>query len=166
VAGRVEFTYLGPSRRAAAVPDVVLPSLRQPLPQVAMVLDTSGSMSDQMLAQALGEVGGVLRSLGLGRRNLRVICCDAQAYAHQRVLDARDVRLLGGGGTDMGKGLAAAADLRPRPDLAIVLTDGHSPWPSRAPDGMRVVVGLMDSEGRTPDWATTVVVGDDLAGSR
>jgi predicted metal-dependent peptidase len=166
VAGRVDFTYRRPSRRAAAVPDVVLPSLRQPLPQVAMVLDTSGSMSDQMLAQALGEVGGVLRSLGLGRRNLRVICCDAQAYAHQRVLDARDVRLLGGGGTDMGKGLAAAADLRPRPDLAIVLTDGHTPWPSRAPDGMRVVVGLMDSEGRTPDWATTVVVGDDLAGSR
>jgi predicted metal-dependent peptidase len=166
VAGRVDFTYRRPSRRAAAVPDVVLPSLRQPLPQVAMVLDTSGSMSDQMLAQALGEVGGVLRSLGLGRRNLRVICCDAQAYEHQRVLDARDVRLLGGGGTDMGQGLAAAADLRPRPDLAIVLTDGHTPWPSRAPDGMRVVVGLMDSEGRTPDWATTVIVGDDLAGFR
>jgi predicted metal-dependent peptidase len=166
VAGRVDFTYRRPSRRAAAVPDVVLPSLRQPLPQVAMVLDTSGSMSDQMLAQALGEVGGVLRSLGLGRRNLRVICCDAQAYAHQRVLDARDVRLLGGGGTDMGKGLAAAAALRPRPDLAIVLTDGHTPWPSRAPDGIRVVVGLMDSDGRTPEWATTVVVGDDVAGFR
>jgi predicted metal-dependent peptidase len=166
VAGRVDFTYRRPSRRAAAVPDVVLPSLRQPLPQVAMVLDTSGSMSDDMLAQAVGEVGGVLRSLGLGRRNLRVICCDAQAYAHQRILDARDVRLLGGGGTDMGKGLAAACELRPRPDLVIVLTDGHTPWPGRAPDGVRVVVGLMDSDGRTPDWATTVVVGDDLAGFR
>jgi hypothetical protein len=31
---------------------------------------------------------------------------------------------------------------------------------------VRVVVGLMDSDGRTPDWATTVVVGDDLAGFR
>jgi len=158
VAGRVDFTYRKPSRRAAAVPDVVLPSLRQPLPQVAMVLDTSGSMSDSMLAQALGEVSGVLRSLGLGRRNLRVICCDAEAYEHQRVLDAREVRLLGGGGTDMGAGLAAAAALRPRPDLAIVLTDGHTPWPGRAPDGVRVVVGLMDETGRTPDWATTVLV--------
>jgi hypothetical protein len=158
VAGRVDFTYRRPSRRASAVPDVVLPSLRQPLPQVAMVLDTSGSMSDSMLAQALGEVSGVLRSLGLGRRNLRVICCDAQAYSQQRVLDAREVRLLGGGGTDMGAGLAAAAGLRPRPDLLIVLTDGHTPWPSRAPEGVRVVVGLMDDTGRSPEWATTVPI--------
>jgi predicted metal-dependent peptidase len=163
-AGRVDFTYRRPSRRAAATPDVVLPSLRQPLPQVAMVLDTSGSMSDGMLAQALGEVGGVLRSLGLGRRNLRVICCDAQAYGHQRVLDAREVKLLGGGGTDMGAGLTAAADLRPRPDLCIVLTDGHTPWPQRAPDRMRVVVGLMDAGGHTPDWATTVLVDAEATG--
>jgi predicted metal-dependent peptidase len=166
VAGRVDFTYRRPSRRAAALPDIVLPSLRQPLPQVAMVLDTSGSMSDGMLAQALGEVGGVLRSLGLGRRNLRVICCDAEAYEHQRVLDAREVRLLGGGGTDMGQGLTAAERLRPRPDLVVVLTDGHTPWPSRAPDGMRVVVGLMDQAGNVPDWATTVLVDTGEAASR
>jgi predicted metal-dependent peptidase len=157
-AGRVDFTYRRPSRRASSTPDVVLPSLRQPLPQVAVVIDTSGSMSDGMLAQALGEVSGVLRSLGLGRRNLRVICCDAEAYAAQRVLDARTVRLLGGGGTDMGAGLAAAADLRPRPDLVIVLTDGHTPWPVLPPARVRVVVGLMDPTGRTPDWATTVPV--------
>jgi predicted metal-dependent peptidase len=163
VAGRVDFTYRRPSRRAAATPDVVLPSLRQPLPQVVMVLDTSGSMSDGMLAQALGEVSGVLRSLGLGRRNLRVICCDAQAYQHQRVADAREVKLLGGGGTDMGAGLTAAAGLRPRPDLVVVLTDGHTPWPSRPPEGVRVVVGLMDQAGHVPDWATTVLVDTDSA---
>jgi hypothetical protein len=166
VAGRVDFTYRRPSRRATAVPDVILPSLRQPLPQVVMVLDTSGSMSDDLLAQALGEVNGVLRGLGLARRNVRVICCDAQAYDYQRVLDAREVRLSGGGGTDMGAGLAAAATLRPRPDLAIVLTDGHTPWPSRPPGGVRVVVGLMDQSGHAPDWATTVLVDCDKAGDR
>jgi predicted metal-dependent peptidase len=157
-AGRVDFTYRRPSRRASSTPDIVLPSLRQPLPQVAIVLDTSGSMSEGLLAQALGEVNGVLRSLGLGRRNLRLICCDAEAYSAQQVLDARTVRLFGGGGTDMGAGLAAAAQLRPRPDLVIVLTDGHTPWPVRPPPQVRVVVGLMDPTGRTPDWATTVAV--------
>jgi len=156
VAGRVDFTYRRPSRRSSVVRDVVLPSLRQPLPQVAMVVDTSGSMSDQMLAQALGEIGGVLKSVGVARRNLQVISCDAKAYEAQRVLDPGQVRLLGGGGTDMGAGLAAATRLRPRPDLVIVLTDGHTPWPPAPPARTRVVVGLMDPTGRTPEWATAV----------
>lgn len=165
VVGRVDFTYRRPSRRASAVPDVVLPSLRQPLPQVALVIDTSGSMSDSMLGQALGEVTGVLRSLGVARRNLRVIACDARAYRAQGVRDLGAVRLEGGGGTDMGAGLDAAAALRPRPDLIIVLTDGYTPWRSAPPAGMRVVIGLMDRGGNTPDWAETVLVGD-AAGSR
>ena len=162
VAGRVDFSYRRPSRRASAVPDVVLPSLRQPLPQVAMVLDTSGSMSDQMLSQAVAEVGGVLRGLGIARRQLRVICCDATAYEAQRVLDAREVTLLGGGGTNMGAGLDAACSLKPRPDLVIVLTDGFTPWPGAAPSRARVVVGLMDAGGSVPPWAHSVLI--DLQG--
>lgn len=166
VTGRVDFTYRRPSRRASAVPEVVLPSLRQPLPQVALVIDTSGSMSDSMLGQALGEVTGVLRSLGVARRNLRVIACDAQAYQVQQVRKLGALRLEGGGGTDMGAGLDAAAALRPRPDLIIVLTDGYTPWRSAPPPGIRVVVGLMDRQGRTPAWAQTVLVGDATGARR
>jgi predicted metal-dependent peptidase len=94
-----------------------------------------------------------------------VIACDAQAYQAQQVRDLRAIRLAGGGGTDMGAGLDAAAALRPRPDLVIVLTDGYTPWRSAPPPGMRVVVGLMDRGGKTPDWAETVLVGD-AAGTR
>jgi predicted metal-dependent peptidase len=164
VAGRVDFTYRKPSRRSAVTGGVVLPSLRQPLPKVAMVLDTSGSMDDRLLAQALGEVGGVLRALGVGRNALRVVCCDAQAFEAQRVMQAADVRLLGGGGTDMGAGLAAATSLRPRPDLIVVLTDGHTPWPPTAPPRTRVVVGLMDPTGQVPGWASVVRVGEPAGG--
>jgi predicted metal-dependent peptidase len=157
-AGKVDFTYRRPSRRAAAVPGVVLPSLRQPLPTVAVVIDTSGSMSDAMLEQVLGEVSGMLKGVGIGRRNLHVVCCDAQTYETQRVLDAHDVQLLGGGGTDLRVGLAAATATKPRPDVIIVLTDGHTPWPADRPAGCRVVVGLMDQTGATPDWAVTVPI--------
>lgn len=162
IAGRVDFNYRRPSRRAAAHPDIVLPSLRQPLPRVAVVIDTSGSMSDGMLAQVLGEVSGLLASIGVARDRLHVVCCDAQAYESQRVLAAKDVRLLGGGGTNMGAGIAAAAELRPRPDLIIVLTDGHTPWPSRPPGRTKVVVGLMDKAGSVPEWATSVLIEPDL----
>ncbi len=158
VAGRVDFTYRKPSRRAAALPDIVLPSLRQPMPTVAVVIDTSGSMSDGMLSQVLAEVAGLLASVGVGRGRLHVVCCDARAYRAQRVMNARDVRLLGGGGTDMGAGLAATTDLRPRPDLVIVLTDGHTPWPSGPPGKAKVIVGLMDPAGSVPDWASSVAI--------
>ena len=158
VAGRVDFSYRKPSRRSSVAGDVILPSLRQPLPKVAMVLDTSGSMDDHLLAQSLAEVQGVLLSLGVGRRHLKIVCCDAKAFEAQKVMRARDVELLGGGGTDMGAGLAKAAELRPRPDLIVVLTDGHTPWPAEPPRGVRVIVGLMDSSGRVPKWATTVSI--------
>lgn len=165
IAGRVDFTYRRPSRRAAALPEVILPSLRQPLPTVAVVIDTSGSMSDGMLAQVLGEVSGLLRSLGVGRNRLHVVCCDARAYAAQRVMNARDVQLLGGGGTDMGAGLAAAGELRPRPDLVVVLTDGYTPWPARPPAAAKVVVGLLDPNGAVPEWAVRVPIDPETAGT-
>ena len=156
VAGRVDFTYRKPSRRSSVSGGVILPSLRQPLPKVAMVLDTSGSMDDHLLEQSLAEVQGVLKSMGVGRRHLRIICCDAKAFDAQKVMAASDVTLLGGGGTDMGAGLSKAAALRPRPDLVIVLTDGHTPWPGAAPPRIRVIVGLMDPSGSVPAWARAI----------
>lgn len=163
VAGGVDFTYQRPSRRAASTPNIIMPSLRQPMPTVAMVLDTSGSMSDGMLGQALGEVTGVLRGLGIARHQLKLICCDAEAYAAQDMRSLRNIaetEIAGGGGTDLREGLAAAAKLHPRPDVIVVLTDGHTPWPASPPAGAQVLVGLMDPHGDVPKWADSVVVGD------
>jgi predicted metal-dependent peptidase len=158
VAGAVDYSYRRPSRRATAVSGVVLPALRRPVPELAVVCDTSGSMSDDLLAMALAEVEGLLRALGLARR-LRVLACDAAAGPAQRVTSARQVELTGGGGTNMGAGIAAAYALRPRPALTVVLTDGYTPWPSVPPKGMRVVAGLLgDDAPDAPGWARSVRV--------
>jgi predicted metal-dependent peptidase len=158
VAGAADYSYRRPSRRAAAVSGVVLPALRRPVPELAVVCDTSGSMSDELLEMALAEVEGLLRALGLARR-LRVLACDAAAGPAQRVSSARQVQLTGGGGTDMGAGIAAAYALRPRPTLTVVLTDGYTPWPAAAPKGMRVVAGLLGDDARdAPGWARSVRV--------
>src|SRR5579875_2641371 len=158
VSGAVDYTYRRPSRRATVTGDVVLPALRRPVPDVAVVCDTSGSMTDDLLAASLAEVEGLLRALGLARQ-LRVIACDAAASAARRVTSARQVELTGGGGTDMGAGIAAAAALRPRPAITVVLTDGLTPWPSAPPRGMKVVVGLLGEEPpEPPAWARAVRV--------
>ncbi|MGD0558765.1 MAG: VWA-like domain-containing protein [Streptosporangiaceae bacterium] len=154
VAGAADYSYRRPSRRATAVPNIVLPALRRPVPEVAVVCDTSGSMTDGLLALALAEVEGLLRALGL---SLRLLACDAAVSSVRRVTSVRDVILTGGGGTDMGSGIAAAERLRPRPGVTVVLTDGFTPWPPFAPKGMRVVCGILGAHGSTgPAWARSV----------
>ena len=75
VSGAVDYSYRRPSRRAAVAGNVVLPALRRPVPEVAVVCDTSASMTDDLLAAALAEVDGLLRSLGMSRQ-VRVLACD------------------------------------------------------------------------------------------
>ena len=161
VSGAVDYSYRRPSRRAAVAGPVVLPALRRPVPEVAVVCDTSGSMSDDLLAMVLAEVEGLLRALGLARQ-VRVLACDTAVAPVQRVSSARQVELIGGGGTNMGTGIAAAAALRPRPAVTVVLTDGYTPWPAAAPKGMRVVVGLLgEAAPDAPPWARAVRVPPD-----
>jgi predicted metal-dependent peptidase len=161
VSGAVDYSYRRPSRRAAVAGDVVLPALRRPVPEVAVVCDTSGSMSEDLLAAALAEVEGLLRALGMARQ-VRVLACDTAVGPAQRVNSARQVQLVGGGGTNMGTGIAAAAALRPKPAVTVVLTDGYTPWPSQAPKGTRVVIGLLGPGApAAPDWARSVRVDPD-----
>jgi len=158
VSGAVDYSYRRPSRRSAVTAPVVLPALRRPVPQVAVVCDTSGSMTEDLLAMALAEVEGLLRALGLARQ-VRVLACDTAVGPAQRVSSARQVQLIGGGGTDMGAGIAAAAALRPRPGVTVVLTDGFTPWPAGPPKGMRVVIGLLGERApEAPSWARAVRV--------
>ena len=154
-AGRTDYTYSRPARRR--VPRIIRPAMRGPAVIVAIVADTSGSMSQSDLDAALAEINGVLRSSGIARDQVRVLACDAAAAAPQRVRSVRDIRLTGGGGTDMPAGIAAAARLRPHPHVIVVLTDGETPWPER-PGPARLVCAVISAEPPhgTPPWAITV----------
>ena len=71
VAGKVDYSYRRPSRRAELHPDLVLATLVQPVPEIAIVCDTSGSMHDRLLGRALAEVEGVLKRTGLRSSQIR-----------------------------------------------------------------------------------------------
>ena len=154
-AGRIDYSYRRPSRRS--IPDVILPSLVQPVPQVSVVLDTSGSMDD-LLSIAWTEVLGILRSLGTRRQALTVWAGDTNASLVRNV--AARVELVGGGGTDLRIGISAALCARPRPDLLIVLTDGYTPWPE-SPPNQPVIIGLVGdapSSPPPPAWAKVIAI--------
>jgi predicted metal-dependent peptidase len=170
VAGMVDYSYRRPSRRAESTPSVIMPTLVRPLPDVAIVCDTSGSMSGDLLGRVLVEVEALLQRVGLRGTNVRVLTCDAQVHSVKRVSRASQIELLGGGGTDMGEGITQALALRPRPSIVVVLTDGFTPWPTEAPRGTKVIVGLMEAgRGRAPwvhrtpvppSWAKVVRISE------
>ena len=156
--GSDSYAYDRPSRRATQ-PHIILPRSVRVVPNAAVVIDTSGSMSEECLWRALSEVNGVTRAIG--QSELTIICCDAAPAPPQSVRNARDIRLLGGGGTDMGAGIARALQLRPRPGVIVVMTDGSTPWPERAPAGTQVVVCLIgDWPVEPPGWARVLRVKD------
>ncbi|MFE4453585.1 VWA-like domain-containing protein [Streptomyces sp. NPDC056796] len=156
--GALDYTYRRPSRRSAALRGVVLPSLRRPLPHVAIVIDTSGSMGEREIAAALAEVTGVLREVGIRGNRVTVLACDADVQAVSRVTSTGQITLSGGGGTDMRVGIAAALAGRERPDIIVVLTDGHTPWPEESPSCRLVAALVGPSAPAAPPWVETVRV--------
>ena len=84
VAGRRDYSYVRPSRRQSAMDlagsTVILPAMRQPAPpRVAIVADTSGSITNEELNQFIGEISGMVRAVGLSQ-GIYVIPCDSRAH--------------------------------------------------------------------------------------
>jgi predicted metal-dependent peptidase len=157
--GHTDYTYSRISRRQAGAGPIVLPALRRPVPEVAVVVDTSGSVDDGLLSQALGEVDGILAAQAVPEGSVTVLSVDAAVHHVERVRTAHDVRLGGGGGTNMGVGIDAALALNPKPSIIIVLTDGWTPWPAQVPAAAVIVVLIgrdVDELPKTPAWAQRV----------
>jgi predicted metal-dependent peptidase len=158
VAGCCDYTYHRPGRRR--IPRIVTPALQRPLVTVSVVVDTSDSMGQIELDTAMAEVKGVIRAAGIGPRRLLVLACDAAVGAVTRVRRVSDVQLVGGGGTDMRVGIAAAEAAKPAPDVVVVLTDGMTPWPNH-PTRARLVVAIIGDQTAlqfVPEWATALLV--------
>lgn len=134
---------------------IAAPRLMAPNGRVAVVADTSGSMDADDLRRVLDETGGILRSACVER--LWWVPTDSQSVKPRAIRDLRGAHLVGGGGTDMGAGIRAAAAIRPAPHLIVVITDGDTDWPRYKPDGAStvLVVRTRPSAHRTPSWVTT-----------
>lgn len=151
-------TYQRPSRRQSTLERVagkglIFPSRYSRQPKVAVVLDTSASMEDEKLELAKGAVAEILRTYG---SYVIVICTDAEAYEAQRVFRPNEIQLIGGGGTEISRGIEKACSLDEKPDVIVVITDGMTGWMEQSPP-IPVMVLLLGDQGSAPDWAKHVV---------
>lgn len=133
---------------------LVMPTYHDPEIELAVLLDTSGSMGKKALKRAVAYIVNVLRSLSLdGRATLYMGDADVrQPIDRITTGQLQDMRFVGGGGTNMGICLHSML-YRERshgrtPNLVIVCTDGYTPWGLYA-DGHRCPCGV--AVAITPD---------------
>jgi len=163
--GAFDSTYARRNRRRPTTPlgegRVVNPGTYAPAPTIAVVRDTSGSMTSAELAEVGSEIEGIARAAGVSGDALRVFDVDSEVGAVRNYRGPGSVaEAVGGGGTDMGVGIAAACESRPLPTVIVVATDGFTPWPTVRPPAPVVVVIVGDGGGveqNVPDWAAGVV---------
>ena len=171
VTGRKDYLYTRPSRRQGAmrqgVAELILPAMRKPTPPaVAVIVDTSGSISKTDITSFLSEVDGIARANGIAH-GLYVIPCDAAAGPIQKIKtrsSLEHLQLPGGGGTDLSKGIEASYTINPIPKILIVLTDGYTPWPLQLnPKIDKAIVCLTTAATfrDLPAWAHGIVIDDD-----
>lgn len=145
------------NRRSAG--DLLFPGMRNPVPNLALVIDVSGSMSDKNIQDAISEGQGVIRELS--NTPVPVLATDAAVHVCKKMCDMRRMPLVGGGGTDMRVGIAAAASLRPRPNVIVVFTDGYTGWGSGPVPGIKVIAVLVCPGPQPPEWIRTIRVNHE-----
>lgn len=138
--------------------DMIFPGLMNPVPNVAVVVDTSGSMSEKNLLRALSETQGVLRACGY--QAVPTLIVDAAVHSVQKVTDARQLKLVGGGGTAMDEGIQGALKLRPRPQVIIIFTDGFTSYGDPITDARVIAVLVQKGAPQPPPWIRCVEVDD------
>jgi len=144
--GKQNYSYRKASRRTIPGEQCVIkPSMVSYLPQVGLIFDTSGSMGDKDIQKSLSECKGVLDAMTGSGIGVHYFSVDAAVAAAGKANSMKQVKLGGGGGTDMRVGMEAAAILRPRLDVVVVFTDGDTPWPDE-PMPYRTVVILTRGE--------------------
>lgn len=158
--GAVTPRYDMPSRRQSAIGHgtgvPVLPRMRTPSPIIAVMIDTSGSMSSAQLSDAMRETVGIMSAVGA---DVHLITCDAEVHGIGKVHSVDDVKKLmrGGGGTDFRPAFNALTKLKPKPEICIFISDCEGPFPPARPVGTSVIVVRVGGRSAdVPNWAEVI----------
>lgn len=128
-------TYRRPNRRRQGG-EFLWPSREDNKPTVHVAVDTSGSMGRSDYARAVSEIEGILRTSASGAA-IGFYGVDTRMTEKPRMVShVRDMKALGGGGTDMavpyewmrGEWEAGGKRRRELPDVHVLITDGYVYW--------------------------------------
>ena len=123
-----DYTWMRNSRRGWHM-DAVMPGMKlDPMIDIAISIDASGSMLDRMLKDFLGEVAGIMEQFPNYR--IHVLSFDTQVYNPQQfdsenLDDITGYEIAGGGGTDFDCVFEYFKANEIEPKRHIMFTDGY-----------------------------------------
>ena len=130
---RDDYSYARPSRREG---EMIMPSLRSSQANIVVVLDTSGSVSNEELAEFLAEINTLKAQL---RASITLHACDTELSKDGPwVFEAWEEFKLpkefhGGGGTDFRPIFEWIKSQGKSPDMLLYFTDAEGDFPAMEP---------------------------------
>ena len=123
-----DYTWMRNSRRGWHM-DAVMPGMKlDPMIDIAVSIDASGSMGERMLRDFLSEVAGIMEQFPAYR--IHVLSFDTQVYNPQQfdsenLDDITGYEIMGGGGTDFDCVFQYFKENEIEPKRHIMFTDGY-----------------------------------------
>ena len=123
-----DFTWMRASRKGWHM-DAVMPGMKvDPMIDIAIAIDASGSIDERMLKDFLGEVQGIMDSFPAYK--IHIITFDTDTYNpaqydSDNLDDICDYEVAGGGGTDFDCIFKYLKDKEIEPKRLVVFTDGY-----------------------------------------
>lgn len=128
---KYDHTYMRPHRRGELEGGIIMPGWDcEDMIKAHVAIDTSGSMSDQMLKEICSELKGIMDQFAT--YELHIWCFDGKVhpksylmFTNENIENIEDYVLLGGGGTDFMVNWKFMRDREMEPYILLFFTDGY-----------------------------------------
>lgn len=118
-----DITWTVPNRRFLGASYIFPSNVGPDQPKIAFAIDTSGSMSEDDLKQAIAELEDIRKQFNA---QVYFLDCDAGVYQSRWISPYEPLPALqGGGGTDFAPVFRHLIDNRIQPDYCVMFTDGY-----------------------------------------
>lgn len=150
---RTVYSHSRPSNRSESAGEY-LPSLQSSLPQIAVLLDTSGSISKEELTLAVAEINGICQDLDV---EVRVLVIDAKIHYDITLKDIDELKIRGNGGSDFEPAFERL-ESEGFTGVVVAITDGQIKVPQTKPECIRETLWLIGNinDPPTKTWGEVV----------
>ena len=127
-----DYTLIPPSKKLLYT-GIYLPGVHSRHLELAIAIDSSGSVDEPLLAQFIAEVESIMELFG--SYTIEFFVCDDRIRSHRRFMSGDEIvyELHGGGGTDFTPVFEALHTLERMPKLLLYFSDLEGRFPSEEP---------------------------------